>query len=197
MPERFKQWLRFAPGRLVSYLAQALLGLAIVSIVVGVLILLTGQAGSLNNSLADNLGIFGSLTYHPDTDPEIMTGIMNNFYPGVLTFATIMFVLAGVVLVVALLSILAWLGRLVVNLVKSLLGWHQDYLDCLTAFVVWSLTIVVLWLLLNVNATLYYLLTGCALLIIDVLLMWLSGELPASGDPSQGSAESVEERHES
>lgn len=197
MPERLKQWLRFAPGRLVSYLAQALLGFAIVSIVVGVLILLTGQAGSLNNSLADNLGIFGSLTYHPDTDPEIMTGIMNNFYPGVLTFATIMFVLAGVTLVIALLSILAWLGRLATNLVKSLLGRRQDSLDCLITFVVWSLTIVVLWLLLNVNTTLYYLLTGCVLLIIDVLLMWLSGKLPASGDPSPGSAESVEERHES
>lgn len=197
MPERFKQWLRFAPGRLVSYLAQALLGLAVVLIVAGVLILLTGQAGSLNNSLADNLGIFGSLTYHPDTDPEIMTGIMNNFYPGVLTLATIMFVLAGVALVVALLSILAWLGRLVMNLVKSLLGRRQDYLDCLTAFVVWSLTIVVLWLLLNVNTTLYYLLTGCVLLIVDVLLMWLSDKLPTSGDPLLDSTESAEERHES
>ena len=196
MPERFEQWLRFAPGRLVSYLAQALLGLAVVLIVVGVLILLTGQAGSLNNSLADNLGIFGSLTYHPDTDPEIMTGIMNNFYPGVLTFATIMFVLAGVVLVIALLSILAWLGRLVMNLVKSLLGRHQDSLNCLITFVIWSLTIVVLWLLLNVNTTLYYLLTGCALLIIDVLLMWLSGKLPASGDPLSDSAEPAEESRE-
>ena len=197
MPERFKRWLRFAPGRLVSYLAQALLGFAVVLIIVGILILLTGQAGSLNNSLADNIGIFGSLTYHPDTDPEIMTGIMNNFYPGVLMFATIMFVLAGVVLVVALLSILAWLGRLAMNLVKSLLGRRQDSLDCLITFVVWSLTIVVLWLLLNVNTTLYYLLTGCALLIIDVLLMWLSGKLPASGDPLPDSAEPTEERHES
>ena len=85
MSGRLQQWLRLAPGRLTDCLANALLGLTVLLSVGGVLVLLSGQAGSLNNALASSAGIFGSPVYHPDNDPAVMVGIMNNFYPGVLT----------------------------------------------------------------------------------------------------------------
>ena len=122
MSGRLQQWLRLAPGRLADCLANALLGLTVLLIVGGALVLLSGQAGSLNNALASSAGIFGSPVYHPDNDPAVMVGIMNNFYPGVLTFARIMLALAGVVIVVAVLSALAWLGRKVVKLAASITG---------------------------------------------------------------------------
>ena len=157
MSERLQQWLRLAPGRLTDCLANALLGLTVLLFVSGVLVLLSGQAGSLNNALASSAGIFGSLVYHPDNDPAVMVGIMNNFYPGVLTFARIMLVLAGAVIVVAVLSVLAWLGRKAVKLAASITGSLSVGLIYLTTFIMWSLVIVVLWLLLNVDNTLYYL----------------------------------------
>ena len=139
--------------------------------------LLSGQAGSLNNALASSAGIFGSPVYHPDNDPAVMVGIMNNFYPGVLTFARIMLVLAGAVIVVAVLSVLAWLGHKVVKLAASITGSPSVGLIYLTTFIMWSLVIVVLWLLLNVDNTLYYLLAACAGLLINLLLMWLAGKM--------------------
>ena len=139
--------------------------------------LLSGQAGSLNNALASSTGIFGSPVYHPDNDPAVMVGIMNNFYPGVLTFARIMLVIAGAVIVVAVLSVLAWLGRKVVKFVASITGSPSVGLIYLTTFIMWSLVIVVLWLLLNVDNTLYYLLAACAGLLINLLLMWLAGKM--------------------
>ena len=177
MSGRLQQWLRLAPGRLADCLANALLGLTVLLIVGGVLVLLSGQAGSLNNALASSAGIFGSPVYHPDNDPAVMVGIMNNFYPGVLTFARIMLVLAGAVIVVAVLSVLAWLGRKVVKLVASITGSPSVGLIYLTTFIMWSLVIVVLWLLLNVDNTLYYLLAACAGLLINLLLMWLAGKM--------------------
>ena len=130
-----QQWLRLAPGRLTDCLANALLGLTVLLIVGGVLVLLSGQAGSLNNALASSAGIFGSPVYHPDNDPAVMVGIMNNFYPGVLTFARIMLALAGVVIVVAVLSALAWLGRKVVKLAASITGSPSVGLIYLTTFI--------------------------------------------------------------
>ena len=192
MLKRLQSWLKVAPARLVNCLAYAMLGLAVILIVIGAIVLLTGQAGGLNNWLANSAGLFGSPVYHPDTSPEVMVGIMDNFYPGILTFVAIMFFLGGVVVVVMALSALAWLGHVVVNLVKSLAGQSRQSMDYLIAFVVWSVAIIVLWLLLNINTTIYWLLAGCGCLVVNILLLLLAGRLvytPSSIDPGEDASE--------
>ena len=54
MLKRLQSWLKVAPARLVNCLAYAMLGLAVILIVIGAIVLLTGQAGGLNNWLANS-----------------------------------------------------------------------------------------------------------------------------------------------
>ena len=172
--QRFTKWWRTVPTRLVRCLALALLGMAALTVVVGIVVLLTGGAGGLNWSLDGMDNIFGSPSYHPENNTRIMLGMFRNFYPGFIPFMIIMAIIVGVIVVVAVVSVLAWLGRQILHLVSNLTGRDTRQVAMMTVFVTWALTVLLIWMVLNITQTIIYLLASCGLMILNLLLMWLN-----------------------
>ncbi len=178
MQKQLKQWLANAPSRLLGCLSYAMIAVATLIIVGGLVIFLTGNAGSLNRALGE-IDIFGSPTYSPEVDPAVMANMMRTFYPGVVPFSIIMAtVLVGLVVVVAL-SLLARLGRWVTNVIASMMDKPVDQILYLATFIMWGLAILVSWLVLNTNQTIYILFGQCGLMLVglglDFVYLWLVG----------------------
>lgn len=173
-----RQFVRYWLGRFVCSLSHVLLGLAVVIIVVAIAALVFGLAGSLNQLIVSGGGWSGAMTYHPDMDPDVMSGIMNNFYPGVVPLV----VVAGGIMVLFLIwlifSAMAWVGRRTLELGHSLFNRMPSVL---IVAIIWAVAIVASWAVLNVSTTLFYLLTECGLLLVNVLLLFLCGRLRTSG----------------
>ena len=165
-------------SRLLGCLSYAMIGVAALIIASGLVIFLTGNAGSFNRALGE-IDIFGSPTYRPEVDPAVMANMMRTFYPGVVPFAIAMAtVLIGLVVVVAL-SLLSRLGRWVANLIASMMDKPVNQTLYLTTFIIWGLAILASWLVLNTNRTIYILLSQCGLMLIslglDFAYLWLVG----------------------
>ena len=187
MQNQLKQWLANAPSRLLGCLSYAMIAVATLIIVGGLVIFLTGNAGSLNRALGE-IDIFGSPTYSPEVDPTVMANMMRTFYPGVVPFAIIMAtVLVGLVVVVAL-SLLARLGRWVANVIASMMDKPVNQILYLATFIMWGLAILVSWLVLNTNQTIYILFGQCGLMLVglglDFAYLWLVGRKPSKSTPS-------------
>lgn len=174
--KRMSQWLRRLPERLVSCVAYSLLAVAGVIIVSGLVAYLTGNAGTVNRLLDNNVSLFGSPTYQPTTDPAVMSGIMNNFYPGMTTVAIIMAIMLIGVMAFIIASVLSDIGQMVANLATRLVGRSvsPEGAVYLAIFIVWALAILVTWLVLNVNRTVYFLLAECGLTVLNLGLVWLA-----------------------
>ena len=164
-----------------------MIAVATLMIVGGLVIFLTGNAGSLNRALGE-IDIFGSPTYSPEVDPTVMANMMRTFYPGVMPFAiTMATVLVGLVVVVVL-SLLARLGRWVANVIASMMDKPVNQILYLATFIMWGLAILVSWLVLNTNQTIYILLGQCGLMLVglglDFVYLWLAGRKPSRPAPS-------------
>lgn len=167
--------MRSRVRKILDILCCALVGLAVVLIIANLLILITGQAASLNSLLAsDSLKhIFISEPgAYSDTSPEVLRGVLFNFYlPAIIVGA-----ICGTVLLVLLISVilnaLAALGRLTINLIARRFGERDVRYRQLIIFAIWTLEIISVWMVLNINETLDYLLTGVALMVVNLLLGW-------------------------
>lgn len=158
----------------VGNISDVFFGMACLLIIILLIILLTGNAGSFNRFLdAAFYNIFGSIIYQPDTEPEVMSMVMDTFYPGITTII----VTAGIVLAVVAIYLtgcfLQWLGNSVKSLALSMIGLNQErskVVNYFMIFISWAVTIFLLWLTLNVVDTVDYLLIALALMIVNLIL---------------------------
>ena len=149
------------------------MGLAVVLIIFNILVLVTGHAASLNNLLSsDSLKhIFVSEPGgYSDTSPEVLRGVLVKFYlPAIVTGAICGTVLVAL-LIYAIITGLDALGRFTINLIARRFGERDVRYRPLIIFSVWTVAIVAIWAVLNIDSTLNYLLTGVALMAVDLLL---------------------------
>lgn len=158
----------------VGNISDVFFGMACLLIIILLIILLTGNAGSFNRFLdAAFYNIFGSIIYQPDTEPEVMSMVMDTFYPGITTII----VTAGIVLVVVAIYLtgcfLQRLGSSVKSLALSMIGLNQErskVANYFMIFISWAVTIFLLWLTLNVVDTVDYLLIALTLMIVNLIL---------------------------
>lgn len=169
--------MRLRAKKMLDTLCCALVGLAVVLFAANLLIFLTGQAASLNSFLAsDSLrhvfvsepGAYG------DTSPEVLRDVLVNFYLPVIIMGGICGVVFVLVLLDVIVNALATLGRIAINLVARRLGERDVRYRLLIIFGVWTLAIISVWLVLNIDETIYYLLAGVGLMAINLLLGWVT-----------------------
>lgn len=146
-----------------------------VLIIFNILVLLTNQAAGLNSLLAsDSLKrIFVSEPgAYSDTSPEVLRGVLINFYLPTIIIGSV----CGIVLIILLASViinaLSALGQSVINLIARRFGERDVRYRLLIIFGLWTLEIISAWLVLNIDETLYYLLAGLALMLVNLLLGW-------------------------
>ena len=174
----------------VGNISDVFLGMACLLIIILLIILLTGSVGSFNRFLdAAFYNIFGSIIYQPDTAPEVMSMVMNTFYPGITTII----VVAGVVLVAVAIYLigcfLQWFGKYIKSLILSMIDLNRGRSKAANYFMIfasWAVTIFLLWLTLNVVDTVYYLLIALALMIVNLILQivadWLTSKQVAKNE---------------
>lgn len=169
-------------GRLGRRLAEALLGLAVIGVIYLLLTMLTGGAAGLNRWLDTDFGIFGSPLYRPTTDPEVMANMLRNFYPGVVPLVIITSTILVVIVTIGLINLLAGLGRLALRAAASLAGQVTVGVSLMTIFIIWVMTILLLWAVLNIDSTIWYLIGSTALMIVNLLLGWMTGVTVTVGE---------------
>ena len=170
---RFQEWVKALPARLANSLVYSLLALAILIIIIGLIIFVTGNAGSLNRLLGTPLNIFGATTYRPEIHSDVMLGMMRNFYPGLVPFVAILAIVLVLLAIWGVVSFLTWLGQKLIQTICILIGQSNVRILLATILISWSVAIFVMWLVLNTNQTIYYLLTGLGLMVINLILAWL------------------------
>lgn len=170
---RFQEWVKALPARLANSLVYSLLALAILTIVIGLIIFVTGNAGSLNRLLGTPLNIFGATTYRSEIHSDVMLGMMRNFYPGLVPFVAILAIVLVLLAIWGVVSFLTWLGQKLIQTICIVIGQSNVRILLATILITWSVAIFVMWLVLNTNQTIYYLLTGLGLMVINLILAWL------------------------
>lgn len=170
---RFQEWVKALPARLANSLVYSLLALAILTIIIGLIIFVTGNAGSLNRLLGTPLNIFGATTYQPEIHSDVMLGMMRNFYPGLVPFVAILAIVLVLLAIWGVVSFLTWLGQKLIQTICIVIGQSNARILLATILITWSVAIFVMWLVLNTNQTIYYLLTGLGLMVINLILAWL------------------------
>lgn len=176
---RLIKWCRRAPARLINCLAYSLLAVAAIIVLFGLLTLLTGNAGSLNRSLDGNLNIFGSASYWSSPDQVTTFRIIQQFYAGSLVLMVACLAVLTAIVIVGLLNSLAFLGHGLVDGLSTVTGRPKRTVALMTVLIVWAAAIIIIWTLLNISSAIRYLLTACAMLLLDLGLMWLGWRLDA------------------
>lgn len=170
---KFQEWIKALPARLANSLVYSLLALAILIIIIGLIIFVTGNAGSLNRLLGAPLNIFGAITYQPEIHRDVMLGMMRNYYPGLVPFVAILAIVLVLLAIWGVVSFLTWLGQKLIQTICIVIGQSNVRILLATILITWSVAIFVMWLVLNTNQTIYYLLTGLGLMVINLILAWL------------------------
>lgn len=172
---KIRQRLRQAPGRLVNCLAYALVGLAALVALFGIVTFISGNVGSLNRWLdsGGGLNIFGSASYWQESDQVTTLNMMRMYFATGLVLIVIASVVLSVLAIMATLTFLSYLGRRLTDIVGWLTGCSWSTVRFLAVLITWTLAVVGLWSVLNIPTTIYYLLGACGLLLIDLGLTWL------------------------
>ncbi len=140
---------------------------------IGLFLLMTlvfGQAGSLNRFLDQAGNPLANAGYHPDISMEVRMNIINQFYSWVIVALGVLIVVGAVLLVWILLRWLSRLGNLMLSLGASLMDSQPEKASLFIILTIWSMTIVLAWAVLNIAATLHYLLTLCGMMLVNLLL---------------------------
>lgn len=185
--ERLRAWLHRMPCRIVDCLMYSMIALAVLIIIASLLVIITGNTGSLNRLLSSNIYIFSSPTYHPDTDFDTLMTIFRNFYPGLVPLLVVLAIIVPIVGIFYLLVLLSFIGRHVVELADSFVEKPSLQSRLLTGLALWTIVIVMAWIMLNIDTTIYYLITFAIALVIGELLIVLSVKLTKSGAKSESS----------
>lgn len=159
----------------LTYDILAVLAKSLVAVagLIGLFLLMTlvfGQAGSLNRFLDQAGNPLANAGYHPDISMEVRMNIINQFYSWVIVALGILIVVGAVLLVWILLRWLSRLGNLMLSLGASLMDSQPEKASLFIILTIWSMTIVLAWAVLNITATLHYLLTLCGMMLVNLLL---------------------------
>lgn len=182
--ERFKQ----AALKVVATVGNALVGLAICATIFNALALITGRAASLNNFLAsdDIEHIFvGQPGAYSEMRPEVLLNVLTKFYlPTIILGATCSIVL-GLLILYGVIKALSALGHVSVNLIASRFGEYDISYRQVIVFVIWTVCILSIWAVLNIDTTLNYLLAGIGLMLVDLALCQLAQSYFIASDQSK------------
>lgn len=159
----------------LTYDILAVLAKSLVAVagLIGLFLLMTlvfGQAGSLNRFLDQAGNPLANAGYHPDISMEVRMNIINQFYSWVIVALGVLIVVGAVLLVWILLRWLSRLGNLMLSLGASLMDSQPEKASLFIILTIWSVTIVLAWAVLNITATLHYLLTLCGMMLVNLLL---------------------------
>ena len=159
----------------LTYDILAVLAKSLVAVagLIGLFLLMTlvfGQAGSLNRFLDQAGNPLANAGYHPDISMEVRMNIINQFYSWVIVALGVLIVVGAALLVWILLRWLSRLGNLMLSLGASLMDSQPEKASLFIILTIWSVTIVLAWAVLNITATLHYLLTLCGMMLVNLLL---------------------------
>ena len=155
---------------ILAVLAKSLVAVAGLISLFLLMTLVFGQAGSLNRFLDQAGNPLANVGYHPDISMEVRMNIINQFYSWVIVALGILIVVGAALLVWTLLRWLSRLGNLILSLGASLMDSQPEKASLFIILTIWSMTIVLAWAVLNITATLHYLLTLCGMMLINLLL---------------------------
>lgn len=155
---------------ILAVLAKSLVAVAGLISLFLLMTLVFGQAGSLNRFLDQAGNPLANAGYHPDISMEVRMNIINQFYSWVIVALGILIVVGTVLLVWILLRWLSRLGNLMLSLGASLMDSQPEKASLFIILTIWSMTIVLAWAVLNITATLHYLLTLCGMMLVNLLL---------------------------
>lgn len=155
---------------ILAVLAKSLVAVAGLISLFLLMTLVFGQAGSLNRFLDQAGNPLANAGYHPDISMEVRMNIINQFYSWVIVALGILIVVGAVLLVWILLRWLSRLGNLMLSLGASLMDSQPEKASLFIVLTIWSVTIVLAWAVLNITATLHYLLTLCGMMLVNLLL---------------------------
>ena len=153
---------------ILAVLAKSLV--AVAGLIGLLMTLVFGQAGSLNRFLDQAGNPLANAGYHPDISMEVRMNIINQFYSWVIVALGILIVVGAALLVWILLRWLSRLGNLMLSLGASLMDSQPEKASLFIILTIWSVTIVLAWAVLNITATLHYLLTLCGMMLVNLLL---------------------------
>ncbi len=159
----------------LTYDILAVLAKSLVAVagLIGLFLLMTlvfGQAGSLNRFLDQAGNPLANAGYHPDISMEVRMNIINQFYSWVIVALGVLIVVGAALLVWILLRWLSRLGNLMLSLGASLMDSQPEKASLFIILTIWSVTIVLAWAVLNITATLHYLLALCGMMLVNLLL---------------------------
>ncbi len=155
---------------ILAVLAKSLVAVAGLISLFLLMTLVFGQAASLNRFLDQAGNPLANAGYHPDISMEVRMNIINQFYSWVIVALGILIVVGAVLLVWILLQWLSRLGNLMLSLGASLMDSQPEKASLFIILTIWSMTIVLAWAVLNITATLHYLLTLCGMMLVNLLL---------------------------
>lgn len=155
---------------ILAVLAKSLVAVAGLISIFLLMTLVFGQAGSLNRFLDQAGNPLANAGYHPDISMEVRMNIINQFYSWVIVALGILIVVGAALLVWILLRWLSRLGNLMLSLGASLMDSQPEKASLFIILTIWSVTIVLAWAVLNITATLHYLLTLCGMMLVNLLL---------------------------
>lgn len=155
---------------ILAVLAKSLVAVAGLISIFLLMTLVFGQAGSLNRFLDQAGNPLANAGYHPDISMEVRMNIINQFYSWVIVALGILIVVGAALLVWILLRWLSRLGNLILSLGASLMDSQPEKASLFIILTIWSMTIVLAWAVLNIAATLHYLLTLCGMMLVNLLL---------------------------
>ena len=155
---------------ILAVLAKSLVAVAGLISLFLLMTLVFGQAGSLNRFLDQAGNPLANAGYHPDISMEVRMNIINQFYSWVIVALGILIVVGAALLVWILLRWLSRLGNLMLSLGASPMDSQPEKASLFIILTIWSVTIVLAWAVLNITATLHYLLTQCGMMLVNLLL---------------------------
>ena len=155
---------------ILAVLAKSLVAVAGLISLFLLMTLVFGQAGSLNRFLDQAGNPLANAGYHPDISMEVRMNIINQFYSWVIVALGILIVVGAALLVWTLLRWLSRLGNLMLSLGASLMDSQPEKASLFIILTIWSVTIVLAWAVLNITATLHYLLILCGMMLVNLLL---------------------------
>ena len=155
---------------ILAVLAKSLVAVAGLISIFLLMTLVFGQAGSLNRFLDQAGNPLANAGYHPDISMEVRMNIINQFYSWVIVALGVLIVVGAALLVWTLLRWLSRLGNLMLSLGASLMDSQPEKASLFIILTIWSMTIVLAWAVLNITATLHYLLTLCGMMLVNLLL---------------------------
>lgn len=191
-------WLKKRIPLALQYLGFVLFGLAIALAVAGVIIVATGSAGSLSRQIDYNLGAdSNNVPYRPVTGYyNWMWAMIVNYYSYLLPLVYLVMIVVPVFIIYVVFSILHGLGVLVMRAPYSLSGEENSGVRLFATLAVWTLVVVLMWLAINADPVIHFLLLTVGLMVANLCLFglssWLAGRWGVSLDNTDDSDSDTE-----